>query len=490
MTPALTLLLLAGCGETAKLSAYNMPPTVSITAPVDGSAVGEGARIDFTGLVTDGPTPPPELALLWSSDLSGPLDDTERADSSGVVVFSTASLAPGTHVVSLTAADPQGEEGVASVTVTVNAHAEVLEPAIEIIRPTAGQQGAVDTPFPFLVHVSDAQDAPDALRVTFESDLDGVFCELTPDVDGNAGCYATLSPNDGDPSVDIHHLTFTVTDSSGLSAYALFDFYVVRVDADGDGYSPDADDAAFVDCDDTDASIHPGAGELCNGVDDDCDGTADEPGAADGVRLYEDADGDGYGSSTGAGMVLCAEDGLYTTVDNTDCNDANALVSPGVPEACFDSLDNDCDRVVDEGDGAIGASIYYPDNDRDTFGAAGSAGVPACVPTAPNDALDTNDCDDGSAMVFPGQWNYFSAPRANGSYDYNCDSVQEPRYVNQADCSWNFLSCDIETGDEGWTGSAPACGQSGSWSSGEDGCNQSGLGCSLRGNTTMTQACR
>ncbi len=489
MTPALTLLLLSACGETAKLSAYNVPPTVTITAPVDGSAVDEGARIDFTGLVNDGPTPPPDLGLLWSSDLSGPLDDTRRADSSGVVVFSTASLVPGTHVVTLTATDPSGEEGVATVTVTVTRHPEVLEPTIALIRPGAGQQGAADTPFPFLVHVGDVQDAPEALRVTFESDLDGVFCEETPDVNGDAGCDAVLSPNDGDPSVDIHHLTFTVTDTSGLSARALFDFYVERVDVDGDGYSPDADDASLVDCDDDDASIHPGASETCNGLDDDCDGTADEPGVVDGVRLYEDADGDGFGSSTGAGLLLCAPDGLYTSTVNTDCNDTSALVSPGVPEACFDSIDNDCDRVVDEGDGAIGASLYYPDADRDTFGASGAAGVPACVPVAPNDALNTNDCDDGNAAAYPGQGNYCTAPRANGSYDYNCDSVQEQRYVTQANCSWDWFTWNVEPGDEGWTTMpAPACGRSGGWSAGSEGCN--GAAGNLYANASQIQACR
>ena len=63
-----------------------------------------------------------------------------------------------------------------------------------------------------------------------------------------------------------------------------------HTDADGDGFTD-------TDCDDSDASVYPGATETCDGVDNNCNGTIDEASAVDALTWYEDADGDGYGQS-------------------------------------------------------------------------------------------------------------------------------------------------------------------------------------------------
>ena len=75
------LLVLAGCAETPTMKAFNTPPAVGITAPEDGTQFDQGVRIDFTALVNDDPTAPPDVALTWTSDRDGVLSDAIRADA-------------------------------------------------------------------------------------------------------------------------------------------------------------------------------------------------------------------------------------------------------------------------------------------------------------------------------------------------------------------------------------------------------------------------
>jgi hypothetical protein len=112
-------------------------------------------------------------------------------------------------------------------------------------------------------------------------------------------------------------------------------------DSDNDGFTED------VDCDDSDATVYPDADELCDGVDNDCDGAIDEEDVVDGITSYADADGDGYGDP--AVEVYGCEIPTDFVEDNTDCDDFKAFVNPGATEIC-DDLDNDCDAATtDEG---------------------------------------------------------------------------------------------------------------------------------------------
>ena len=217
-------------------------------------------------------------------------------------------------------------------------------------------------------------------------------------------------------------------------------------DLDADGYSAEED------CDDENPDIFPGAEEICDGVDNDCNDEVDE-----GVLLtfYEDADGDGYGAADqpveaceasdstadsdqdcdddsadvypGAPEDDCADptdyncDGSvqYGDADSDgwaaceDCNDADAAINPGSEELC-DGLDNDCNLKTDGAD-ARDAEPYYLDSDGDGFGDP-AIKVYDCEMPDGYSFLDS-DCDDINAQVYPG------AEEICDGLDSDCDSA-------------------------------------------------------------------
>ncbi len=177
-------------------------------------------------------------------------------------------------------------------------------------------------------------------------------------------------------------------------------------DADADGY------IACEDCDDTSADISPGATELCDSVDNNCDGTIDEDSAADAATWYVDADLDGFGLD-GSGVTACSLGLGYASLAG-DCDDSSATASPAGVEEC-DGADNNCDGTIDEGVG----SEFYADVDGDTFGDAGSPATSCELPAGYVE--DASDCDDADGSAFPG-----GTEVCDGA-DNNCDgTVDEP----------------------------------------------------------------
>ena len=129
------------------------------------------------------------------------------------------------------------------------------------------------------------------------------------------------------------------------------------LDADGDGYGLDGfpstacqQPAGYAlvggDCDDGSEEIQPAATEICDGVDNDCDGEVDGASAQDATTWAADLDGDGFGDPTQA-VVACA-DSAGIAADATDCDDGDPEINPGATEGC-DGQDDDCDGTVDFG---------------------------------------------------------------------------------------------------------------------------------------------
>ena len=160
-------------------------------------------------------------------------------------------------------------------------------------------------------------------------------------------------------------------------------------DVDGDGFlSPVC--AAGDDCDDSDAAIWPGREEICaNGVDDDCDGLTGDT---------FDADGDGS---------PCDE----------DCDDGDEARFPGQEELCSDGVDNDCDGVAQEGDMDLDGEVGTP------CGGADCEDLDPTITSATDSDGDgsgrCDDCDDADATVFPG------AAEACDGVDNDCDGALE-----------------------------------------------------------------
>ena len=207
---------------------------------------------------------------------------------------------------------------------------------------------------------------------------------------------ATVNPGMSEVCNDRDDNCNTVVDEGVLLA-----FYK-DADADGFGSGTSAEactpPAGYVanenDCNDANKQINPNAQEVCDAVDNDCNGTVDL-GAADAKTWYQDTDKDGYGGSTST-KACTAPAGYVST--STDCDDASASVSPTGTEVC-NGKDDNCDGAVDNG--AIGSNTYYADSDKDGYGDSTKSAV-QCSPPA-GYVLDNTDCLDSDKLVYPGQ---------------------------------------------------------------------------------------
>ncbi len=195
-------------------------------------------------------------------------------------------------------------------------------------------------------------------------------------------------------------------------------------DVDADGYGDPASTTTAcdqpegyvgdnTDCDDTDPDTHPLGTEVCDGADNDCDGSVDED-AVDASTWYLDADGDTYGIGSTT-LEACTQPEGYAANDD-DCNDAEASVHPGADEFC-NGRDDDCNGLVD--DDALDGAWYYADDDGDTFG------DPLSLEWACSGVENDWDCNDADASEPQVVDVSAAGTRSDGTATYPWTTIQE-----------------------------------------------------------------
>jgi hypothetical protein len=194
----------------------------------------------------------------------------------------------------------------------------------------------------------------------------------------------------------------------------VFDTYYA--DNDGDTYG-DVNNSIYecsqpsgyvtnnTDCNDNSSNQNAASTEICNGEDDDCDGTIDN--GLIFLDFYSDIDGDGFGA--GDVTSSCTDLGSGYTNNNTDCDDTNTNTFPGATEIC-NSIDDNCDGQTDDGT----LTVYFIDNDGDTYGNP-SVSILACTQPIGYTPDDT-DCNDTNANINPG-----AEDIGGNGIDENCD---------------------------------------------------------------------
>jgi hypothetical protein len=199
-----------------------------------------------------------------------------------------------------------------------------------------------------------------------------VFCPVFFVIFGLVGCDKHTTPGGG-----------------GTATALWYEFCGGEVDADCDGYLEPAD------CDDADSAVSPYAVEVCDEIDNDCNGEVDED--LPMLEWYPDDDGDSYGEDGSEPILDCREPrGRYTWRDG-DCDDSNISVNPAVPEHC-NSIDDNCDGIVDID--AWDTHEWYPDVDGDGYGDELAEPVSACY-QPPGYSDWPADCDDTNAEIYP-----------------------------------------------------------------------------------------
>ncbi|MCB9682684.1 MAG: putative metal-binding motif-containing protein [Alphaproteobacteria bacterium] len=240
---------------------------------------------------------------------------------------------------------------------------------------------------------------------------------------------------------------------------------VELIDQDGDGWYLNDPNPEYVDCNDTPVvglMVRPkGQAEVCDGLDNDCDGVVDEDDAEGALEWWPDDDEDGFGKRVENPKIACNLPRGYSA-NRKDCNDSDPFIYPNAPERC-NALDDDCDIDVDEGFDLD--AIWHADADRDGYGSLVVVGT-GCAEEA-GWVRTATDCNDFNARVHP------EAAEICDGIDNDCDRLIDQNDPDVTGTRTWFADDDgdgygtlLTTQDRCWF-SPPGEG----WVSNDDDCN-------------------
>jgi hypothetical protein len=345
------------CGGDTTIKVVNEDPAVVFLRPQNGTGFDPINPVSICLQITD-------------EDVLENLTITVESDIDGILAASAADLTPcdggnaglevllsdTLHTLTATAIDTWGQTATQSVSIEPT---EDVPPTCSWISPENDALIDQNTVISFEAHVDDENQDPSTLLVNVDSDLDDSLWSGAPSSEGNV-VFSTTDLTPGS-----HSIQLSVQDSRGhLTLCPLTLEINPCLDDDLDGWT-----TCDGDCDDDDGTVWPGAEEVVDGKDNDCDGIADE-----GTDLYDD-DGDGWTEFGG------------------DCDDTDSSIHPGATEIYYDGVDQNCD----------GKSDYDKDEDGHD-----------------SDAYSGTDCDDDDRTL---------NPDAIESYydgiDQNCDGKSD-----------------------------------------------------------------
>ena len=182
------------------------------------------------------------------------------------------------------------------------------------------------------------------------------------------------------------------------------------VDADNDGF------VVPEDCDDSKSTIHPGAEDVCDGIDNNCNDEVDEGSIK---TFYGDKDGDDYGVDTTSTQACLQPEG-YSELAG-DCDDSDTAIHPDAEEGC-NGKDNNCDGEAEPKT----SSIWYVDADLDGYG---NQPTEACQQPSGTVSI-SGDCNDNNGAVHPGAQEF-------------CDGIDNNCNGDTDDACWDLAKWDV-----------------------------------------------